>query len=237
MAVIVDKCADSKIFKALENLNISYYKSISLDFLYKPVNTHPDMQIHFIDDYTAVCAPSAYNHYKNILPPYINVVRGEEDPGGTYPQDCAYNVVRLGKKVIGNLKYTDKKIKELYSARDIEFINVNQGYTKCNLCVVDSNSVITEDAGLTKILLRHSVDVLTIPVGRVRLASFKNGFIGGASGFISKSCIAFCGEINQIDEYEGIKAFIEKKGLTLVSLSDINLSDYGSLLFVNDFVK
>lgn len=237
MAVIVDKYANSKIFEALENLNVTYYKTISLDFLYKPVNTHPDMQIHFIDDYTAVCAPYAYNHYNTILPEYIEVIKGEEDPGGTYPQDCAYNVVRLGKKVIGNLKYADKKIKEIYSECGFEFINVNQGYTKCNLCVVDSNSVITEDIGLTKILLQHGIDVLTIQVGQVALSGFKNGFIGGASGFISENCVAFCGEINQMSEYEKIKRFIEGKGLELVSLSDISLSDYGSLLFVKDFNK
>ncbi len=237
MAVIVDKHANSKIFEALANLNVTCFKSMSLDFLYKPVNTHPDMQIHFIDNYTAVCTPSVYNHYNNIFPDHINLIKGEADPGGTYPQDCAYNVVRLGKKIIGNLKYTDNKIKNLYSERGFEFINVNQGYTKCNLCVVDSNSVITEDDGLTKVLLSHGIDVLKIQVGQVELSGFKNGFIGGASGFISENCIAFCGAINQVDEYEKIKNFIEEKGLELVSLSDISLSDYGSLLFVNDFIK
>ena len=59
MPIIIDKSADNEIITALEQLNIEYYKSCSLDFLYSPVNTHPDMQIHFIDPQTAVAAPSA----------------------------------------------------------------------------------------------------------------------------------------------------------------------------------
>lgn len=231
MAVIIDNCASTEILETLTRLNVQYYKSMSLDFLYKPVNTHPDMQIHFIDDYTAVCAPSVYSYYSSVLPECINIIKGEVNPGGTYPHDCAYNVVRLGKKVIGHLKYTDNKIIEIYSKRGLEFINVKQGYTKCNLCVVDSNSVITEDEGLTKVLLRHGVDVLTIQGGQVELSGFENGFIGGASGFVSKNCLAFCGKINRLKEYEEIKEFVERREVKFVSLSETKLMDYGSLLF------
>ncbi len=231
MAVIIDKLADSTFFTVLDKLNIEYYKSCSLNFLYRPVNTHPDMQIHFTDSYTAVVAPSAFQHYKNILPEYINLISGDKDPDCTYPGDCAYNVAKLGNKVIGNLRYVDTKIIEIYTAQGCEFINVNQGYTKCNLCIVDCNSAITEDEGLYRILTSNDIDVLKIPIGSVNLSGFNNGFIGGASGFISRNKLAFYGQPNNSIILNTINSFVKSKSVDIIYLSTTNLMDYGSILY------
>ena len=231
MPIIIDKSADNEIITALEQLNIEYYKSCSLDFLYSPVNTHPDMQIHFIDPQTAVAAPSAYKHYKETLPKYLNIIKGNHDPDCTYPRDCAYNVAKLGKKIIGNLHYVDTKIKEIYSAQGYEFVNVNQGYTKCNLCIVDHNSAITEDAGLYKTLSACDLDILKIPHGSVSLKGFDNGFIGGASGFIAENQLAFCGKPSDILLLNKINSFVKPKQVDIIYLSTTNLADYGSIIY------
>ncbi len=231
MAVIVDKSASNDIFDELDKLNIEYYKSCSLDFLYKPVNTHPDMQIHFTDSTTAIVAPSAYYHYKNILPQNIKLIKGCIDPDCTYPGDCAYNVAKLGKKIIGNLRYTDTVIKEIYENQGYEFINVNQGYTKCNLCIVDENSVITEDEGLCKILTANNVNVLKIPSGLVRLNGFANGFLGGASGLISPKKLAFCGVFTDKLIFEQIYSFAKSKSVDIICLSSTEITDFGSILY------
>ncbi len=231
MAVIIDKSANNEIFAMLEKLNIEYYKSCSLDFLYSPVNTHPDMQIHFIDPLTAVAAPSAYGHYKQSLPKYINLIQGDIDPDCTYPKDCAYNVSKMGKKIIGNLRYTDTKIKEIYSSLGYEFINVNQGYTKCNLCIVDDNSAITEDEGLYRVLSSNGMDILKIPAGSVSLRGFKNGFIGGASGFISNNKLAFFGKPRNEIVLKSINSFVKPKSVDIIYLSTTDLTDFGSILY------
>ncbi|MBR5155527.1 MAG: hypothetical protein IKW62_03455 [Clostridia bacterium] len=233
MAVILDKSADAKIFETLKYLNIDCYKSCSLDFLYSPVNTHPDMQIHFTDSTTAVVAPSAYNHYASTLPPNINLIKGSSDPHCTYPGDCAYNVAKLGKKIIGNLRYTDPKIKEIYENQGCQFINVNQGYTKCNLCIVDENSVITEDEGLFKTLSANSIDVLKIPSGLVKLNGFANGFLGGASGFISPGKLAFCGNFKNNSIFDQIYSFVKSKLVDIICLSSTEMVDLGSILYFN----
>ncbi len=233
MAVIIDKCADSKSLATLKSLNIKYYKTDSLDFLYAPVNTHPDMQIHFIDYHTAVVAPSVYEHYVKTLPSNITVLKGEKDPGRTYPEDCAYNVAKLGKRVIGNLFYVDSVIKNLYTAKGFEFINVKQGYTKCNLCIVDDNSVITEDEGLFKSLTNHGIDVLKIPHGEVKLKFFDNGFIGGAAGKIASDKIAFYGDVSKTTYFEQIESFLSSRGVKMISLSQSTLNDFGSILYFN----
>lgn len=234
MSVIVDKCADNEVFSTLKKLNVNYFTSCSLDFLYTPVNTHPDMQIHFIDKKTAVVAPSAYPHYKNILPGSITLIKGNCDPGSTYPHDCAYNVAKLGKKIIGNLSYTDTKIKDLYSQKGYEFIDVKQGYTKCNLCIIDENSVITEDVGLFKQLTRKNINVLKINAGFVELKDFNNGFIGGATGFVANKNLAFCGNLNEHPDRVKIENFINSKQVDITYLSSTNLKDFGSILYFDD---
>lgn len=231
MAVIIDKFADEAIFKTLEKLNIETYKSADLDYLYRPVNTHPDMQIHFINDTTSVVAPSLYDYYKNILPESVNLIKGKADPQSTYPGDCAYNVARVGNRIIGNLSYTDNVIKEIYSELGFEFINVKQGYTKCNLCVVDSDSVITEDEGLYGILSERGINVLKIPHGEVGLKCFTNGFIGGASGFINPDQLAFCGDINLCSYKRELYSFVNSKSVDIILLSHSSLNDFGSILY------
>lgn len=234
MAVIVDKNADTELFNALDMREIKYYKSYDLDFLYKPVNTHPDMQIHFITNNCAVVAPAAYNYYRRLLPERIILHKGEKDPDSTYPGDCAYNVAKVGKKVIGNLAYTDSVIKKIYTELGFRFINVKQGYTKCNLCVVDDNSVITEDEGLYRKLVSEGIDVLKIPSGEVKLKYFDNGFIGGASGFIGHKQLAFCGDISKCSCYNDIKNFINNRKVDIICLSQTKPEDFGSILFFGD---
>ena len=234
MAVIVDKCASAELFDALDTHRIKYYKSYDLEFLYKPVNTHPDMQIHFVSKRIAVVAPSAYEYYREMLPEGIILYTGAKDPDGTYPGDCAYNVAKVGKKVIGNLTYTDVVIKKLYTEFGFEFINVRQGYTKCNLCVVDENSVITEDEGLYKILTENGIDVLKIPSGEVLRKNFDYGFIGGASGFIEHKKLAFCGNISKCSYFKDLQYFIESRKVDIICLSQTKLKDFGSILLFDD---
>ena len=234
MGVIVDCQATDEVFLTLEKLNIRYYKSCSLDFLYYPVNTHPDMQIHFIFDDLAVVAPSAYTYYKNILPSNITLIKGNKDPQNTYPGDCAYNVAKLGNKIIGNHKYTDSKIKEIYKNLEYKFINVKQGYTKCNMCIVDENSIITEDVGLFKALIPYGIDALLLNTHSIRLNSFDYGFIGGATGFVKPGCLGFLGNLSFHPEEKHIKDFLEERKVDIISLSSTNAIDFGGLLYLND---
>ncbi|MBQ9757824.1 MAG: hypothetical protein IJW15_05385 [Clostridia bacterium] len=235
MAVIIDKNASEDMLKTLENLGIKYYFSTSIDVLYSPVNTHPDMQIHFVSKQTAVVEPSTFEHYQKILPSYIKLIKGERILGGTYPLDIAYNVASLGKRIIGNLSYTDNILKKLYENLGYEFFDVKQGYTKCNLCILDKNSAITEDEGLYKSLTKIGIDVLKVPPGEVSLSGFAYGFIGGASGFITPKTLAFCGSVDSLSYSHAIKKFLKSKNIEFVSLSNDALCDLGSIVYFEDF--
>ena len=231
MYVIIDRCADDGVLSALAKMNINIIKSFDLDYLYKPVNTHPDLQIHFVDKTTAVAAPVAYGYYKAALPRHIELIKGEKNPGETYPHDCAYNIARVGNNVIGNMRYADGVLTEIYSRRGFCFIDVKQGYTKCNLCIIDENAAVTEDEGLYKRLSANGINVLKLQYGGVALKGFDYGFIGGASGLIGKNKIAFAGDIRRHSQYEDIKNFLALNKVDIISLLETKLQDCGSLMF------
>ena len=235
MAVIIDKNSPANIIETLESLGAKCYFSTSVEKLYSPVNTHPDMQIHFVSDSVAVTAPCVFEYYKKTLPSHIKLIKGETDVAGTYPFDIAYNVASLGKRIIGNLSYTDAVLKNFYEDLKYEFLGVKQGYTKCNLCIVDENSAITEDNGLSKTLISKGVDVLKIPAGEISLPGFSYGFIGGASGFIMPNVLGFCGNIETLSYSGSIKGFLKEKGIEFVSLSHDNFIDLGSIVYFKDF--
>ena len=194
------------------------------------------MQIHFIDGEFAVVAPIAYDYYREALPKGINLIKGEANPGITYPLDIAYNVARVGKRIIGKLDYIDSVIKDIYLIKGYELINVNQGYSKCNICIVDDNSVITEDEGIYR-ALSEKMNVLKIRPGYVLLPGFENGFLGGASGFVCENKLAFCGDIKLHPDYINIKNFIEERKVDIIKLSSTNLCDFGSILhFSNNLI-
>ena len=231
MSVIIDMTVSQEVLDSFNKNNIQYFLSCKHPNLSGPISTHPDMQIHFIDGKTAVVAPEVYGYYNEILGSEINILKGDTQLSGTYPLDCAYNVTRLGKFIIGNLSFMDTKIKKIYQDRGFEFIHINQGYSKCSICVVDDFSVVTEDDGIYKTLLPYDINVLKINPGSVELDGFPYGFIGGASGFISEKVLAFCGNPSIEVYFNELEEYIKSKFVDIIYLSSTKLKDYGSILY------
>ncbi len=231
MGVIIDKNADEAILNELEGRGAFICRSFEMKSLPQPVNTHPDMQIHFASRTLAFAAPSAFEHYRTLLPDSVRLICGAADPGSTYPYDCAYNIARVGNRIIGNFKYTDSELLNYYSNLNYTFIDVKQGYTKCNLCTVDDSSAITEDEGIFRKLTAAGVDVLKLPAGEIELCGFDHGFIGGASGFLSENTLAFFGDFSKNSYYEKLKKFVLSKKVDIIFLSSTKPADYGSLLY------
>ena len=226
--VIVSCDCTNNIISSLEKFNIDVIKTFKNPDLPEGLSTHADLQICFIEDYV-ITAPFAYEYYKELLPDY-NVVRGNSKVQGAYPNDISYNVLTSKKRLFHNLKYTDKKVLQVCSDVDYSIYNVNQGYTKCTVCVVNENAVITEDEGVEKALKKSGFDVLYINSGDVVLKGYKNGFLGGASGLIDKDKLCFFGDITKHSNFTEIHDFAYKYGVSLISLSNEPLVDYGSII-------
>ena len=163
--------------------------------------------------------------------PESPVFRGNESLlGPVYPADVPYNAVVTERFMICNTKTVSADLlsaaKELYP--DIRIIHVLQGYTKCNVVVVDESHFITEDAGIYN-AIEAFAECLLIEPGAVLLPGFKRGFIGGTSGRIGDE-IWFNGDISLHPDWAGIKSFIEGWGLGIRFVPGRSLMDIGSII-------
>jgi hypothetical protein len=147
-----------------------------------------------------------------------------------YPGDIAYNVLRLGNLAFHNTKYTDSKVKKALLEENVRLIHVNQGYTKCSVCILDSKTVITSDFKLSKKMEEYGIESLLIKPGGIDLKNLDYGFIGGASGLISQDCIAFTGSIDYMEDKELIEEFLRRKGFAIRILDEEKSVDYGSII-------
>lgn len=228
MNFIVDKNMPQKI----ENKLMSFgcvYKSTTVEAEDKAVSSHPDIQIHFISEKTAVCPPETVEYYRSILPEDITINCGISHIGITYPSICAYNIARVGRYIICNTKYAEKTILDFYRENGYKIIHTNQGYAKCNICPVSSNTFITEDKGIFNSVNDEELTAVLIPPGEVNLKGFDYGFIGGATGFISNKLL-LCGSLADNPNREIILDTLKKERIELVELSDEPLYDYGSII-------
>jgi hypothetical protein len=74
------------------------------------------------------------------------------------------------------------------------------------------------------------IDVLKLEPGFVKLPGYSHGFIGGASGKIASDILAFFGDISQHPQGDVVIRFCEKHGVSTLSLSDDDLTNFGSLI-------
>ena len=224
--LLVAKNTPDKIVKGLVDLGINVLFGEEIEYKVEAVRCHIDTQIAHIGEDRFVVSPLALDYYKKILPD-AKLIAGTSSGKGSYPDDAAYNIASTGKFNIHNFKYTDKI---LLSKITGEKINVSQGYSKCSICIVNENSVITEDEGIATELKRHNIDVLKISVGDVLLPGLNYGFLGGASGKLSKDKLLFSGDIKTHRDYKEIFNFCAMRNVMPISLCEGNLIDIGSII-------
>ena len=214
--VLISSCADEEIRNALAGSGIEIVPVGPCKAVSEPISCHPDILMCKLG--TASDSP---------------VFRGNESLlSADYPGDVLYNAVVTEKYMICNTRTVSKELmaaaKELYP--DIKTIHVSQGYTKCNVVVVDDSHFITEDEGIYKALMAEDgPECLLITGGYVQLPGYDRGFIGGASGRIEDE-IWFNGDISAHPDAENIVRSICGCGLTACWISDKPLVDIGSII-------
>lgn len=146
-----------------------------------------------------------------------------------YPGNIRYNAVAIGKYFIHNLRYTDPVL--LKCVTDFTKINVKQGYTKCNVAVIDERRLITSDRGIYKAVRAAApeLEVLLIAEGQVLLPGLPGGFLGGTCGRVGARMI-FNGDLSAHSDFSCITRFIAGAGLETVYFKEYRLTDIGSII-------
>lgn len=229
--VIVDKRITPNMRKSLLDLGIDIIESAECKNSYNAIKFHPDISVCKLDSNNIVVSSDVYDYYKNELCKYrFNVIKGDSSIQYKYPYNIQYNVCIFGKYAIHNFNYTDKNILDYLNSNNFIKINVKQGYSKCSICIVDDNSIITSDEGIYNAVKEYNIDCLLVEKGHIDLFELNYGFIGGCSGLISSDKLAFLGDISKHPNYDKILNFVNSKNKSIVSLSKENLLDLGSII-------
>ena len=229
--VIIDYRASEEILNCLKKLKIQPIKTIKCTDLQEPVDGHPDMVIHPVDYETLIVAPNVYDYYRNVFAGKgIKVIKGGKTLSRNYPEDIAYNVARIGRYAVHNIQHTDQVLKYYLEEAGIEFIHVNQGYTKCSLTPISENRALTSDFLIHEKLKTHNIDCMYINPEVVYLKGYNYGFIGGCTGLINEKIFLSTGKIFDKNISLSLKKFIQSSGYIYKEASSGQITDLGTLI-------
>lgn len=214
--------------KKLNSLGIETIKIRPDSRLPEPINSHADIQmLHmsknslFVFDEHLFSGDWVTNFHFNKI---------SEVPDNRYPHDVRLNCTIIGNYIICNTKTISKDILKAAESSGLTVINVNQGYSRCSVCVVDENSIITDDESIFRAAGNFLNDTLLISKGSIELNGYDYGFIGGCCGKIDKNKIAFNGAIESHKDYYKITDFLNKKNIECIELCSEPLYDIGGII-------
>lgn len=146
-----------------------------------------------------------------------------------YPGDVQFNVCLVGEYVISNRETAALEIVEyLTNSEGKRLIPARQGYSRCAVCVVNADSIITADRGIAAAAEANGLQVLLIQPGFIRLDGFPYGFIGGAAFRLSCDKLAFTGSLDAHPDRNRILSFLDARSIEPVFLSREPIFDIGS---------
>lgn len=199
--------------------------------VYPGIAAHPDIFFCQLGK-SLICSPMIPNRWRErLLQHQVDLIDGSRAPGNSYPSSARYNAVIANDLFVHNNSISDEVLTAL--AADKTLVNVNQGYTRCNLFPLTNSVFITSDRGIEKVLLKHGKTVVFINPVQVVLPGHKHGFIGGCFGKDDHQ-IVFCGSLDALDVGDLIRQHAEVAGLRIISLFDGPPTDTGSIFFVGE---
>lgn len=153
-----------------------------------------------------------------------------ETPIDPYPFDVPLNCVFIGEYLFCNTKTASIQIQQFARFNGFQIIHVQQGYTKCSVCPITEQALITDDSGIFTAARKKGFDALLVQKGSVELPGYEYGFIGGCCGKIAPNRLLFIGAARQHCDYNRIYSFTQKYGIDIVSLNQNKLFDIGSFI-------
>lgn len=197
------------------------------DLAYPSISSHPDI-FFFCDNErdckSIICAPNTPTEWLDKIK--LPLTKGDKPVGDKYPETVHYNAVGIDDILIHNLQFSDEKLWK----KSLQ-INVNQGYTRCNLLALNSKNYITSDLGIKKVLEKNGFNVFYVDPQQIVLPGQKYGFFPGCCG-LSGDTVVVCGSLNHLKECKELKKFVRRNKMKIIELYNGELVDVGSIFFI-----
>lgn len=229
---------------------------------YPAISGHPDIFFCQSPDHLFV-APNIPEKYFDILDSHqVKYTKGEKPVGSEYPASARYNAVITDKYMIHNIRHTDAVIRDSVPFnRDgvpvaclsiLKCIQVEQGYTRCNLLPLRDGHFITSDRGIYRDLKGwspcdqglhpapeglhpnqqgRSPCVICINPQEINLEGLPHGFFGGCCGVLHDK-VFINGSLSHLRDGVPVRDYLQSLNYEIIELSDGPLTDVGSILCV-----
>ena len=222
----------SLLSKELNSLGIEVIPIPKNPFVDTRISSHADLSVlHLCDDLMLLSKHLEGSCLVGLLEELgFKCTFSKAEIGEAYHFDCPLNAYISENFAVYNPDTVASEAKEFIENSGKMSIFCKQGYSKCMICPVDSNSIITSDPSIEYACKQQGIDVLKIRAGFVDLMGYNYGFLGGSCFKISSDCIAFTGKLDLHPDRELIFNFIKNKGMECIFLSDLNVFDVGSII-------
>lgn len=229
---VIDGRADERIVSGLLKHGVELIKTRIFPGVYDAISFHPDIIMHHLGREKIIHAPGVSAEFLDALTAYgFCLIEGKTVLSCSYPGNIAYNAARVGNYAIHDFRYTDPILKNELEQAGVEFIHVRQGYSKCSICIVDKNSIITSDKGIEKAAEKRGIEVLLIDSDEeILLPGLNKGFIGGSTGLMDKNLLALTGSIRRLKSAGRIIDFLKGKNIDIACPDDGKIIDLGSII-------
>jgi hypothetical protein len=218
----------------LQKYEINIYSPEPEPNIDQRIADHPDLQLCHVADARIVATENTSAQLKRIG---FTVIGDQVSVAEDYSNHVGLNASIIKTNVFHNFKTTSYALLKQIENEKMKKLFVRQGYTKCSICIINSNAIITEDAGIHKVAQNAGLCSLLISKGYVTLSGFPYGFIGGASGLIAQGKIAFTGILNHHPQYNDILNFLRENKAEPIFLTDNQIFDCGSLLPLKEYCR
>ncbi len=158
-----------------------------------------------------------------------------EDIKSPYPNDCILNFADIGDYIICNKSILTDDIVKYLPHKTI--IDVKQGYSKCSVCIVKRNTIITDDISVyNAVSCYDNINSLLIEKGSVRIDKYDYGFIGGCGGLIDKDLLLFNGDLSTHTNFDKTEKFLYDNGVKYIDIKNKPLTDIGSIIPITELI-
>ena len=231
--VIADYRVSDKCRARLTELGFAVIRLPCFRGLSSPVCAHSDLLL-FPCGEEIFTFRSYYEENRSLLDSFgRRVICVSMEPCGNYPSEAMLDALAVGDTLYGKKGAVAPELMARYS----RFCNVKQGYTRCSVALIAPNAAITADRGIADALRSNGVQVLQISPGGIALPGYDSGFIGGAGGSLGEGRYAFFGNWRLHPDARDIAAFAAQHDVSLISLSEEPLTDYGGLVLLHCSVR
>lgn len=213
----------------IETLKVE--KSFKLD---NEISSHTDLLFSYCGEKRAVIAPNQTVLNKRLKELGCRVEVAEFEPFSPYPNDILLNSAIINEYMICKTKATSKILLDFAEQNNVNILDSKQGYSKCSICVVNENAIITEDNGIVRLLKNSQINILKIEGGFISLSDSHSGFLGGASGKMGKDKLFFNGNLEEHPSFEAIKNFLDLHNVKPVYDRSYKLTDIGSIIPITE---